>query len=105
VAWKNLSSFLRDSGGGHYLCEIHPVSQYADSPGVAQFAMRAIGTLVGGLSFEGRIFERPEDALALLQRCGFDDAKVLDTTALNRSRHHPPMRHCHWLLMEATVES
>ena len=103
VAWKNISSFLRDAGGGHYLCEIHPVSQYADSPRVARFAMRTIGALVGGLSFEGRIFARPEDALAFLQQCGFDDATVLDAAPLNRSRHHPPMRHCHWLLVEATV--
>ena len=103
VAWTNLSSFLRDCGGGHYLCEIHPVSQYADSPWVAQLAMQIIGRLAGGLSFEGRLFQRPEDALAFLQHCGFDDAAVLDVTRLNRSRHHPPMPHCHWLLVEATV--
>lgn len=103
VAWTNLSSFLRDCGGGHYLCEIHPVSQYADSPRVAQLAMRIIGTLVGGLSFEGRIFQQPEDAIAFLQQCGFDDATVLDTERLNPSRHHPPMQHCHWLLVEARV--
>lgn len=103
VAWRNLSSFLRDCGGGTYLCEIHPVSQYADSPGVAQFAMRTIGALVGGLPFEGRIFECPEDAMAVLQQCGFEDATVLDAARLNHSRHHPPMQHCHWLLVEATV--
>jgi len=103
VAWNNLSSFLRACGGGHYLCEIHPVSQHADFPWTAQFAMRAIGTLVGGLSFDGRLFERPEDALAALRRCGFDAARVLDADRLNRSRHRPPMQHCHWLLVEASV--
>jgi len=103
VAWKNLSTFLRDAGGGTYLCEIHPMSQHADSPWVAQVAMRTIGALVGGLSFEGRLFECPEDATALMQQCGFDEAYVLDAASLNRSRHHPPMQHCHWLLVEATV--
>lgn len=103
AAWKNLSSFLRNAGGGHYLCEIHPVSQHVDYPRIAQLAMQSIGTLVGGLSFEGRLFERPEDALAALQRCGFDAARVLDASRLNRSRHRPPMQHCHWLLVEATV--
>jgi hypothetical protein len=103
VAWKKLSSFLRASGGGTYLCEIHPVSQYTDSPWVAQFAMRTIGALVGGLSFEGRIFACPEEAIAFLQQCGFENATVLDAARLNHSRHHPPMQHCHWLLVEATV--
>lgn len=105
VAWRNLSAFLRAAGGGHYLCEIHPASLHAEYPRVARLGMRAIGAVAGGLSFEGRIFRNPEDALALLRDSGFDDAAVLDAARLNRSRHRPPMRYCHWLLVEAWVRT
>ncbi|MEW6776262.1 MAG: hypothetical protein AB1405_08210 [Bdellovibrionota bacterium] len=103
AAWRNLSSFLREGGGGTYLCEIHPFSQFVSYRGLSKIYMTTIGTLVGGLSFNGRIFERPEDATALLCNSGFDDAKVLDTARLNTSRHHPAMDKCPWLLVEAVA--
>lgn len=102
IALGNVARFVADHGGGHYLLEQHPRELYADWDRGARFFLGLLGLLVGR-SFRDRLFARSDDALAFLGDCGFADAQVLDSAALNQSRHRPPMDLCPWLLVEATI--
>lgn len=100
VAFRNIARFLGEHGGGHYLLELHPRELYAEWARGARFFLSLLGLLVGR-SFRDRLFERLSDGVSMMRECGFDDAYALDSSALNKSRHQPPMNVCPWLLVEA----
>lgn len=102
LALGNIAQFLSVHGGGHYLLELHPRELYADWERGARFLLGLLGLLVGR-SFRDRLFGDTAEALAFLRACGFAGAAVLDSAALNQSRHRPPMDFCPWLLVEASV--
>lgn len=102
LAWTNIASVLRNAGGGRYVFETYPLERFSTYRREARVFTRALGLIVGR-SFDGQLFDTAKDALAMLRECGYASARTLDAEALNPGPWNPPMAHCPWVLLEATL--
>jgi len=64
--------------------------------------VRTLGQMVGR-SFDDQLFERVEDACGFLVSCDFEKATELNLSELNTSAFQPPMEHCTFRIVQATV--
>lgn len=102
TAFRNICSLLRAHGGGRYLLDIYARENFPHLPFLTNAFVKALGRTVGR-SFEDQLFERVEDACEFLRSCGFDKAAELDLAELNTSVFQPPLEHCTFRIVEATV--
>ncbi len=102
AAFGNILSLLRAQGAGHYLTDLYARENFPHLPLLKNAFVRTLGHLVGR-SFDDLLFDRVQDACALLIDCGFDRAAELDLAGLNTSVFQPPLEACTFRIVEAVV--
>lgn len=101
-AWSSLAEVLMRAGGGTYLFEVYTKRALERYPLSTGLALEALSLLIGA-RMDQRLFRDASEAIELVRSVGFDSATVLSLDALNPSRHRPPMSHCYFDLVEASV--
>lgn len=102
-AWQNIAALLARLGGGRYLLEIHPrdrLAAFGPAAGIMLDALRRIS----GRNMRRQLFANTDEALAMLERCGFARTRVLPDGELADARQTPPPAQRAFVLIEAEVD-
>lgn len=99
-AFHAVATLLGRLGGGRYLLEVYPRDRLAGL-GPTTRAMRGALHRISGRGLGAQLFADADEALALLQACGFARARVLADVDLEDAAQAPPECYRPFVLIEA----
>jgi hypothetical protein len=101
-AWTAIASLLSRLGGGRYLLEVHP-RDHIDQFGMAARLMFDVLRRISGRDLRNQLCVNADEAIAMLEDCGFSRARVLPDAELDAAAEAPAPAQRAFVLIEAQV--
>ncbi|MES1938815.1 hypothetical protein T5B8_01160 [Salinisphaera sp. T5B8] len=102
-AWRAIAELLARLGGGRYLLEVHP-RERIDTFGMPGRLLFDALRRISGRDLREQLCANTDEAIAMLEDCGFTRVRVLPEDELVDAAHAPAPAHRAFVLIEACIQ-